>query len=203
MSWDNNPFEKSRKLRAPSFNSANLGGNRDVFNATAMANEKDRKAIQARQHREPTPVELPPHIYPFVPYGAVTIDIRKLCEVAASSTKTEIMRFTCPEGAKAVFTAYGLFNDGLSSDDTEFIPEVDGARAYPYHGDPTANYKMNLGLAPDLSNTSLILAQLILEPGQTIVWYVVNGAAVDVAMGVRMVGYFDTSAKRVTPRFGG
>jgi hypothetical protein len=40
-------------------------------------------------------------------------------------------------------------------------------------------------------------------PEQEIVWYVTNISGVPTDMGIRMVGYFDTTQKIVTPRFGG
>lgn len=201
---NNNPFGSGRGLRPPQFGQNTDGGNRDFLNATAVSDKKDQKKIQARQELKPTPVELPSHIYPFIPSGSQPLDFRKLCNVlAGTSTKTEFMRFQAPEGTKTVFQAYAIFSDALNADLTQFIPEVDGQRVFPYHGDPTNNFKISLGLAPDISNNALIPAQLTLEPRQTLIWYVLNTDTVDVAMGIRMVGYFDSSARRVTPRFGG
>jgi hypothetical protein len=204
MSWDDNdPFNRGRELRPPRFGEKR-GGNRDFTNAVATSDKADQKKIKSRQNLLPTPVELPPHIFPFMPVGSQPVDLRKLCLVEKSTVKSEFMRFQAPGGARTVFQAYAIFSDALDADLTEFVPEVDGQRVFPYHGDPTANYKMSLGLAPDISNNALIPAQLILEPNQIIIWYVTNlDASVDVAMGVRMVGYFDSSARRVDPRFGG
>lgn len=202
MSWDDNPFDRARDLRPASFTKRE-GGNRDFTAATSVADRHDKKKIQARQHTLPTPVELPPHIFPNVPLGAQSLDFRKLCLVVAGSTKQLLFEYAAPPGSRTVFTAYALFSDAANASLTEFLPEVDGQRVYPFHGDPSANFKMNLGLSPDVSNNALIPSQLILEPGQVIRWYLTNTDTVDVAMGVRMVGFFDASAKRVTPRFGG
>lgn len=199
---DNNPWTRGG-LRPPKFGPNNQGGNRDVLNATKVSDKEDLAKIKARQEIKPTPVELPSHIFPNIPLGSQPLDFRKLCLVAAASVETEFMSFLAPNGSRTVFQAYAIFSDALDADKTEFIPRVDGVRVFPYHGDPTNNFKINLGLAPDISNNALIPSQLVLEPGQRITWYVTNTDTVDVAMGVRMVGYFDSSARRVTPRFGG
>jgi hypothetical protein len=200
---DNNPFKGGRGLNAPQFGLNTQGGNRDLLNATAVSDKADLKKIKARQAQDPIPVLLPPHIFPNMPLGCQPLDFRKLCNVLASSTKVNFMSFTAPEGSRTVIQAYAIFSDALNASLSAFIPEVDGNRVFPYHGDPTDNFKMSLGLSPDISNNALIPAQLILEPRQTITWFVTNTDTVDVAMGVRMVGYFDSSARRVTPRFGG
>lgn len=198
---DNNPFK--RGLRAPTFNQSGQGGNRDVLNATSVNNTTEQKKIQDDRKQSRTPIDLPAHIFPFMPEGVQPLDFRKLCLVTPASVKVPFMSFTAPEGTRTVFQAYAIFSDALNADFSEFIPEVDGQRVFPFHGDPTQNFKMSLGLAPDISNNALIPAQLILEPRQTITFFVTNTDTVDVAMGVRLVGYFDASAKRVTPRFGG
>jgi hypothetical protein len=161
------------------------------------------KLDQARAKLLQTPqaVSLPPHL--FIPAGSQSIDIRKVVNLAAGSVDYELFRFTAPEGAVTKFISYGIFNDGLLGVDFNFKPLVDGSRVFPYHGDPSDNYRIYLGLGPDLSEVSMIKCQLGLLPGQTIVWYLSNTSAVDVAMGVRMAGYFDTSEQITTPRFGG
>ena len=197
-----NPFTK-RGLRPPTFNQSGDGGNRDVLNATSVNNTGEQQKRKDEQKQSRTPIDLPGHIFPFMPEGVQPLDFRKLCLVTPATIKLPFLTFTAPEGTRTVFQAYAIFSDALNSDLSEFIPEVDGQRVFPYHGDPTNNFKMSLGLAPDISNNALIPAQLILEPRQTITFFVTNTDTVDVAMGVRLVGYFDASAKRVTPRFGG
>ena len=49
----------------------------------------------------------------------------------------------------------------------------------------------------------MITCKLTLQPGQTIKWLITNTSGVDTSMGVRMVGYFDTTSQRVQGRFGG
>lgn len=199
----NNPF--SRGLKAPTFHQkpGGQGGNLDFTSATAIADAKDAKRIAVRQERQPIPVELPSHVYPYIPVGCQPLDFRKLCSVDPATTKLEFMSFVAPVGTKTIFQAYAVFSDARDASLTEFVPTVDGQRVFPYHGDPTDNFKIALGLAPDMSNSALIAAQLILEPGQKMAWYVSNFDSVAAAMGVRMVGYFDSSALRTTPRFGG
>lgn len=198
---DSNPFTKGRGLKPPRFTDNANGGNRDVFNAVAVGEPRDAKKTE--QLRKPIPVELPSHIYPYAPLGSQPLDFRKLCNVTAGSSNLAFMSFTAPQGSRTVFQAYAIFSDALNANLTNFVPTVDGQRVFPYHGDPTDNFRIALGLAPDISNNALIPSQLILEPGQKMTWFVSNTDTVDVAMGVRMVGYFDVSAPRVTPRFGG
>ena len=140
----------------------------------------------------------------FVPAGAQSLDIRVAADIAAGTvTPTSIMSFTCPIGAMTHFLAYAVFSDGTLAANQEFIPRANGSRAFPYQGDPNDNFKINLGLAPDLSNNSLIECQLTLNPGETIEWFVKNLNAVDVAMGVRMRGYVDYEQKRINARSNG
>ena len=71
----------------------------------------------------------------------------------------------------------------------------------PFTLDPT--FKINLGLAPDLSNNSLFRAHFFMNPGDLFEWTVVNSDAVDVSAGVRMTGYIDYTETRANERFGG
>ena len=145
--------------------------------------------------------ELPKHL--FMPEAVAGVDMRKVCTIIAGSVKQSLFSFVCPVGNTIRFLSYGIFSDALSSADTEFIPTVNGNRIFPYHGDPSNNFKMSLGLAPDLSNNSLIPCQLQLNPGDKLEWFVTNIAAIDTFMGVRMVGYLDSAQSRAAARFGG
>lgn len=198
---DDNPFERGRSLRGPSFNGGQ-GGNRDFSNAGAVSRAQDPKA-KSQEAAKPVKIEMPNHVFPYTPLGAQSLDFRKVSTVVAASVRTLLFEFQAPAGSRTVFTAYALFSDAANAATTEFVPEVDGNRVFGFHGDPSNNFKMNLGLSPDVSNNALIPAQLVLEPGQWIRWYLTNTDTVDVVMGIRMVGYFDASAKRVAPRFGG
>lgn len=201
MTWNKNPFEKASSLSEASFNQSGSGGNSDFSQAMKMQDDKSVKAQAARVAPRPIPVELPSHL--FIPSNVQNLDLRKLATVTAGTVKAEFMRFRCPPGATTRFIAYAIFNDGALASDFRFDPEVSGNRAFPYHGDPTDNFRIALGLAPDLGNNSLIPCQLTLMPEQEIIWYVTNSSAVDTDMGIRMVGYFDTTQRLVTPRFGG
>lgn len=202
MSWDsNNPYTKNRELREPSFNNSGTGGNKDLFQAARVEDKKDAKANQARVKPRPTAVEFPNHL--FMPANVQGLDLRKLATVSNGTNKAEFMRFKCPAGATAKFISYAVYNDGNTAADFKFEPEVSGARVFPYHGDPTDNFRISLGLAPDLGNNSLVPCQLTLMPEQEIIWYVTNTSGVAADMGIRMVGYFDTTQRLVTPRFGG
>ena len=198
--YGNSPYDKS-KLRQPMANSSGTGGNLDAFNAVAVSDKDEQKQQMKQMKREATLVELPRHLY--IPEGASSIDFRRLVTLAAGSTNELLMRFVAPNGSITRIISYGIFNDGASAADYEFSPRVDGARVFPYHGDPMDNYKIALGLGPDLNNSALIPCQLTLLPGQVLEWIISNTSSVDTVMGVRMVGYFDAAEKLVTPRFGG
>ena len=181
---NNSPYDKSR-LRHPMANNSAGGGNLDVFNAVAITdNSEQKKAIQ-QMKRESTLVDLPRHL--FIPEGAASIDFRRLATIGAASVKQLLMRFTAPPGSVTRFISYGIFNDGLSAADYEFLPLVDGARVFPYHGDPMDNYKISLGLSPDLSNAALIPCQLTLIPNQVLELYLKNNISVNNDMGFSIV----------------
>lgn len=137
-----------------------------------------------------------------IPEGGQSVDIRKVCTIIAG-TSENLMTITGRTGETMVFTGYGVFTDAANEDDIEFIPRVNGNRVFPLHGDPTKNYKIALGLAPDLSNYSLIKCDLRLLPGDVLTWDVVNNGTQDTDMGVRMIGFVDAAQQVVTPRFGG
>jgi hypothetical protein len=180
----------------PNFGKGKVRGTVSVSDQTKMA----RKA--SVEHQTPTPVQLPHHL--FVPAGAESLDIRVAADIGASTlAPTLLMDFQCPKGAVCHFIQYAVFSDGALAANQQFIPRVDGKRAFPYQGDPNDNFKINLGLAPDLSNNSLIQCQLTLNPTEKIEWFVINANLVDVAMGVRMVGYIDYGQQRINARSGG
>lgn len=178
-------------------------GNEKPFEAVGtIDSEQLAKSGQQIDNRLATPVKLPPHL--FIPEGAQSLDLRRAADIAAgTSDPFKFIEFECPQGATCHFISYAIFSDGNNATLQEFIPRVDDRRVFPYQGDPQDNFKINLGLAPDLSNNSLIGCQLTLQPGQKLQWYLKNLNAVDIAMGVRMVGYIDRSMTRVTGRTGG
>jgi hypothetical protein len=143
---------------------------------------------------------LPPHL--FIPADAQSIDIRNLANVPPATT-VELLRFKAPQGQYVKFINYSIFFDALLFDLINLVPLVDGIRVFPYHGNPQQNYKIGLGTGQDLSNGNLISCQLTLQPGNELVWKFTNNDVVDVAAGVRMVGYLDQSTIRKIDRFGG
>lgn len=199
-----NPFDKCRQgfsINFPTVNPAQpIGGNTDVFRAAATSEKPTAETLRAA-NAPATNVNFPRHLY--IPEGAQSLDFRRVVNLPSPNTDYELFRFVAPPGAVTRFISYGVFNDGNAAADYNFKPLVDGSRIFPYHGDPSDNFKIYLGLGPDLSNTSLIPCQLYLQPGQVLQWLVTNTSGVDTSMGVRMVGYFDTSQQRVTGRFGG
>jgi len=178
-------------------------GRQKPFDAVASADaQQSLREKQSLNENKAAPIKLPPHL--FIPEGAEALDIRRAADIAAGTTNPFLfMDFECPQGATVHFLSYAVFSDGGLAANQEFIPRVDERRAMPFQGDPQDNFKINLGLAPDLSNNSLITCQLTLNPGEKIQWYVKNLNAVDIAMGVRMVGYVDRTMLRVQSRTGG
>ncbi|MEO5348879.1 MAG: hypothetical protein H7836_04460 [Magnetococcus sp. YQC-3] len=196
-----NPYDKSRghnRFAMPTANSDQPSSdNTKVFEAMQTTDKPQQSGPAARV--PPTKVSFPPHLY--IPEGAESIDLRKVVSVPIATVDAELFSFTAPPGAVVRFIKYGVFNDGLLASDYQFKPLLAGSRVFRYHGDPTDNYRIALGLGPDLSESSMIPCQIVLQPNQTFQWLVTNNSAVATAMGVRMVGYLDTSLMNVTPRF--
>jgi len=172
----------------------------DAFTATASSGKEEQQKRNEESAKMPVSVAFPPHLY--VPYGAESVDMRRLANVTPG-TNVELIRFTAPQGRKVKFIGYGVFCDALMFALVNFVPTVNGRRVFPYHGDPQRNFKIALGISSDLGNNALISCQLDLEPGQTLIWTFYNNDVVDVAAGVRMSGYVDSSIVRATGRFGG
>ena len=168
-----------------------IGGNLDPFQALGTTTPTALGDKIARENQAPNPIDFPRHL--FIPEGANSLDFRKAGVVSSGTVKEQLLSFTAPEGATTRFLQYGIYNDGLLENNIEFTPLVNGNRVLPYHGDPDFNFRLSLGLSADLSYASLIPCQINLTPGQVFQWLVSNTSAVDVVMGVRMVGYFDTS----------
>ena len=145
-------------------------------------------------------IQFPRHL--FVPEGAESVDIRAAFSVTAG-TSLDILKFVAPPGARTYFLGYAIFNDALLFANVNFIPTVNGSRILKYHGDPQNNFKIALASTIDLGNNALSPIQLALNPGEILNWRVINNEAVDVVMGVRMVGYVDSSNTRTNLRFGG
>lgn len=164
----------------------------------------DEKNRYGKEGVQPTLISLPKHQY--IPDNVPSLDFRRACEVPANTTALNpflLFEFTCPSGSVTVFTHYGIYCDGLNEDFIEFLPTVDNSRVFPYHGNPSKNFKIGLGLGPDLSNTSLIPANLKLFAGQTLRMSCVNlDPAVAAAMGARFVGYLDSVNSIAAARFG-
>lgn len=205
MSNNSNPFEKGRggfNINLPTANpdQGNTGGNRTFERARPSS---ENTSIQKRnaEAKHPTDVNFPNHLY--IPNGAQSLDLRRVINTPTGTTGYNLFSFTSPAGAITRFIKYGIYNDGDNGANYDFLPLVNGSRIFPYHGDPSQNFKIYLGLGPDLSESSMIPCQLSLQPLQTITWLVSNTSGVDTSMGVRMVGYFDTTVQRTQGRFGG
>lgn len=197
-----NPYDKSKGMNRFAMPTANddqiPSDNTKVFEAMQTTDKPSQSGKAATTPA--TKVSFPPHL--FIPDGAESIDIRRVTNVPAATVDAEIMSFTAPPGSVVRFIKYGVFNDGLLASNYRFLPMIDGSRIFRYHGDPTDNYRISLGLGPDLSESAMIPCQLLLYPGQTLRWLVSNTSGVDVSMGVRMMGYLDTSQRLVQARFG-
>lgn len=141
-----------------------------------------------------------PHIL-YAPEGSQTVDLRNLADVDPASEFT-LIDFVAPEGGNTQITHFGIFNDGLLASDFDFFPRIDGRRIYTFHGDPLNQFRIYLGVAPDLGNDSLFQATVTMQPGQRLTWVAENRSAVVTSMGVRVVGYVDR-VKREQYRWGG
>lgn len=172
----------------------------EPFAASAVADKNDQIKRQENSNFNPQAVALPPHL--FIPADAQSIDIRNLANVPAGTT-ISLLKFKCPQGSLVKFINYSVFFDALLFNLINLVPKVNGQRVFPYHGNPQQNYKIGLGTGQDLSNANLISCQLDLQPNDEIEWTFTNNDTVDVAAGVRMVGYNDKSTIRKTGRFGG
>lgn len=143
---------------------------------------------------------LPRHLYR--PFNAQSVDIRNLAQIGINDT-ARILEFKCPKSSSVVFIGYGVFSDALLESDIEFLPKVNGKRIFPFHGNPQSNYRISLGLAPDLANSSLIECYLLLRPDDVLTWDIINNSAVAINGGVRMKGYLDAANLQIEQQFGG
>lgn len=146
-------------------------------------------------------VDFPRHL--FIPEGAQSIDITRVCLALPGTINEELMSFTAPDGGITNFIAYGVFTDAEFAQFVEFSPRVSDLRVFPFHGDPNNNFRINIGTGPDLSNNSLKSAHIVIQPRQTFRWLVTNTDTLTRTMGVRMTGYFLSSQTIETTRFGG
>ena len=172
----------------------------EAFSASRVSGKEDQARRNAASSVDPVAVELPKHL--FIPFDAQSVDLRRLANVPPGDV-VNLIDFTCPKGLFTKFISYSIFCDALLFNSINFVPTVNGKRVFPFHGDPQANYKIGLGTGPDLSNANTIACQLDLQPGDQLLWTFTNNDTVDVAAGVRMIGYVDQSAKRKSGRFGG
>lgn len=181
--------------------------NQDPFTGTPTAYSDAQQALSSQPQQASTTIvqshvkSFPDHLY--VPKGSQSLDIRRLVSMAAFSVDEEVFRFQAPRGQRVWFLGYSIFSDGELASTQEFIPRVNGNRVFPYHGDPNDNFRINLGLGPDMSNQNVIHCQLPLEPTQVLTWSFTNSNAVPIAMGVRMIGYLDSANNQDSTRVGG
>jgi hypothetical protein len=169
-----------------------------VFGASPIAGAQDIAKRAAASNTDATAVSLPPHL--FIPGDAQSIDVSELANVPPATT-VNLMTFKGLKGGLVKFIGYAIFNDALMLALINLVPRVNGVRVLPFHGNPNLNFKLGLGLGPDLS--VLIPVQLDLQPGDILTWDFTNNDVVDVAAGVRMSGYFSQDIIRKTGRFGG
>lgn len=189
-----NPYDKWRHPFA------NMLDPKKFLDATQVS--KDNSTPQRAEPQQiPIAIDLPKHLY--IPEDAQSVDIRRLANVGPATVQALLMSFRAPPSSTVRFIAYSVFSDGTLAANQEFIPRVNGNRIFPYHGDPNNNFRIDLGLGPDLSNANLIQTQLLLNPNDLLEWYITNTNAVAIAMGVRMMGYVDYTQTRVSGRSGG
>ena len=175
--------------------------------ATAAQVPGDRAEAAASQ-ADLTPVAFPRHLFP--PQGVQTIDMRinRLMEPGEVFDLIDFNPSKLGIFSAVYITHYAIFNNGLVEAEFSFNPTLNGKRIYPYHGNPLntrapGTFLISLGLAPDLANYALIPGYLVMNPQDTLKWTATNGSAVKTAMGVRVVGYVDTTTLRTTQQYGG
>lgn len=170
------------------------------FTASAIASKEDQAKRREVSGVHPQAVSLPRHL--FIPEDAQSVDIRNLVNVPPGTTVT-LLEFRCPKGMFVKFINYAVYFDALLFNLVNLEPLVNDQRVLPFHGNPQERYKIGLGTGQDLSNGNLIACQLDLQPNDVLKWVFTNADIVDVAAGVRMVGYVDQSTIRKQGRFGG
>ena len=180
--------------------------NRDpryIFRATDPGQgEKQQRGTGRREDpiHKPVEISLPSHL--FIPPTAQSIDMRNLFDVTAGTRQT-LIDFVAPTGGLTTILGYAIFNDGLLAADFDFFPTIDNKRVWPFHGDPLDNFRIFIGLGPDLSNANLFQSYTTMQPGQRLKIDAENRAAVDTSMGARVVAYVDKTQPRDQRRFGG
>lgn len=176
----------------------------EVYADSPSLAQRGKELSEYKVKEKTVAISLPKHLYN--PENVPSLDFRRAVAIPPNTLKSNpylLFEFTCPQGSVAVFTHYGIYCDGLDEDLLEFLPSVDDSRIFPYHGNPAKNFKMALGLGPDLSNVCLIPANLKLFPGQTLRIHCVNlDGLVSAAMGARFVGYLDNVNPVEAGRFG-
>ncbi len=169
-----------------------------MFGASRVSGDQAAQKRAADSAQNPVAVSLPPHL--FIPADAQSIDISELANVPPATTVT-LLKFSGKKGGIVNFIGYSIFNDALMLSLINLVPKVNGVRVLPFHGNPSLNFKMGLGLGPDMQ--VLIPVQLILQPQDVLTWEFTNNDVVDVAAGVRMNGYYSQDIVRKVGRFGG
>jgi hypothetical protein len=176
--------------------------------ASAAQVPGDTRAEQVEAQQDQTPVSFPRHLYP--PQGVYTIDMRinRLMDPGEVFDLIDFTPLKLGITSAVYITQYGIFNNGLLESQFSFLPTLNNRRIYPYHGNPLntlvpGNFLISLGLAPDLSDESLINGYLVMNPPDRLRWTASNMSAVPTAMGVRVVGYVDSNTIRTTQQFGG
>ncbi len=170
----------------------------NVFGASPVSGAESMQKREEMSSAMPTAVSFPPHL--FIPEDAQSVDISALANVPPART-VELLRYKSIKGGFTNFIGYTIFNDALMLALINLVPTVNGDRVLPFHGNPQLNFKMGLGLGPDMQ--VLIPCQLQLQPNDVLVWTFTNNDVVDVAAGVRMNGYFSQSTQRKAGRQGG
>lgn len=149
---------------------------------------------------------------PFVniPDDGESFDLRRVVSADAGTVNATLLTFKPPVGQEAIITGYGIYSDAQFAAFTNFIPTLEGRRVFPYHGTPTVidnstvlPYRISLGLAPDLSNESLIECALRVKATQTFKWTITNTSAVPQVMGVRFKGYLRPVSEQRNYKIGG
>lgn len=144
--------------------------------------------------------EFPDHLYP--PKDVSTLDIENTVVVNPTSNFT-LLTFTCPKDAFTRIIAFAVFNDGLAAADFDFVPTIDNRRVFPYHGDPTDNFRIYMGVTSDIGNEALRYAMTDFQAGQTFTMLAINRGLIATTMSARIVGYVSSKGGRAQNTYGG
>lgn len=143
--------------------------------------------------------QMPPNFY--MPDQSKSVDLKTKTTVNAGAVKQSIFSFTVPQGYQGMFYQYALLSASNVPGEIRFHVEVGGSPILMFHGDPTvAGNPLNLPTSGngvnDFSDQALVRAQIIVPALKAVEFFASNTTAGNIEVGVRLVGYVDSTARR-------